>query len=125
MSSKICLLYMLLWSLIFFLVITGLPVCPFHSLPVFPSALADLNDFKEEIPAIFLKYELPPRISSKTDEERVILHLIFFLNCFGGVWLVSSNFSFHILNNITHIFTHFLTYTYIKNTQTTLLKLLY
>ena len=69
---------MLLWSLIFFLVITGLPVCPFHSLPVFPSALADLNDFKEEIPAIFLKYELPPRISSETDEELVILHLLFF-----------------------------------------------
>ena len=62
----------------FFLVITGLPVCPFHSLPVFPSALAELNDFKEEIPAIFLKYELPPRISSETDEELVILQLLFF-----------------------------------------------
>ena len=73
---------MLLWSLIFFLVITGLPVCPFHSLPVFPSALADLNDFKEEIPAIFLKYELPPRISSETDEELVILHLLFFISLF-------------------------------------------
>ena len=108
-----------------FLVITGLPVRPFHSLPVFPSNLATLKDFEEEIPAKFLEYELPPRISSKTDEERVILHLIFFLNCFGGVWLVSSNFSFHILNNITHISTHFFTHTYIKNTQTTLLKLLY
>ena len=62
----------------FFLVITGLPVRPFHSLPVFPSNLATLNDFKEEIPAKFLEYELPPHISSKTDEERVILHLIFF-----------------------------------------------
>ncbi|XP_030944587.1 uncharacterized protein LOC115969154 isoform X2 [Quercus lobata] len=47
----------------------GLPVCPFCSLPVFPSTLAELNDFKEEIPAIFLKYELPPRNSSETDEE--------------------------------------------------------
>jgi len=69
---------MLLWF--FFLVITGLPVCPFCSLPVFPSTLAELNDFKEEIPAIFLKYELPPRNSSETDEEWVILHLLFFFN---------------------------------------------
>ena len=75
MSSKICLLYMLLWF--FFLVITGLPVSPFYSLPVFPSTLAELNDFKEEIPAIFLKYELPPRNSSETHEEWVILHLLF------------------------------------------------
>ena len=109
----------------FFLVITGLPVRPFHSLPVFPSNLAKLKDFKEEIPAKFLEFELPPRNSPQTDEELVILHLLFFKNCFGGVWLVSSNFSFHILNNITHISTHFFTYTYIKNIQTTLLKLLY
>ena len=61
-----------------FLVITGLPVRPFHSLPVFPSNLATLKDFKEEIPAKFLEYELPPRISSETVEELVILHLLFF-----------------------------------------------
>ena len=62
----------------FFLVITGLPVRPFYSLAVFPSTLAELNDFKEEIPAIFLKDELPPRNSSETHEEWVILHLLFF-----------------------------------------------
>ena len=39
----------------------------------------------------------------------------------GPVWLVISNQYFHILNNLTHFFTH----TYIKNTQTTLFKLTY
>ena len=41
-----------------------------------------------------------------------------------GVWLVNSNFSFRILNNITHFFTHSFTYMYIKNTPITLLLLL-
>lgn len=77
---------MLLWFFIF-LVITGLSVCPFYSLPVFPSTLAKLNDFKEEIPAIFLKYELPLRNSSQTDEEWVILHLLFF-KCFLFIYLI-------------------------------------
>ena len=46
--------------------------------------------------------------------------------CYKGlVWQVCSNTHFHILNNITHIFIYFFTHTYIKNTQTTLLKLLY
>ena len=37
--------------------------------------------------------------------------------------MVSSNQHFHILNNFSHISTHFFTHMYIKNTQTTLLKL--
>ena len=41
-----------------------------------------------------------------------------------GVWLVNSNFSFRILNNIIHFFTRFFTYMYIKNTPITLLLLL-
>ena len=41
------------------------------------------------------------------------------------VWWVSSNSHFHILNNITHISTHFFTHTYFKKLQTTILKLLY
>ena len=41
----------------------------------------------------------------------------------GLVWLVSSNQHFHILNNISHISIYLFTHIYIKNTQTTLLKL--
>ena len=41
------------------------------------------------------------------------------------VWQSYSNTKLHILNNIIHIFTHIFTYSYIKNTQTTLLKLTY
>ena len=41
----------------------------------------------------------------------------------GPVWLVNSNQHFHILNNLLHISTHFFIRMYIKNTQTTLLKL--
>ena len=41
-----------------------------------------------------------------------------------GVWLVNSNFSFRILNNIIHFFTRFFIYMYIKNTPITLLLLL-
>ena len=43
----------------------------------------------------------------------------------GHVWWVSSNSHFHILNNITHISTHFFTHMYFKKLQTTILKLLY
>lgn len=71
---------LIIYAIMVFFVITGLPVRPFPSLPVFPSTLAKLNDFKEEIPAIFLKYELPPRNSSQTAEEWVILHLHFIFN---------------------------------------------
>ena len=39
----------------------------------------------------------------------------------GPVWWVSLNSHFHILNNITHIFTHM----YFKKLQTTILQLLY
>ena len=41
------------------------------------------------------------------------------------VWWVSLNRLSSILNNFTHILTHFFTHMYIKNIQTTLLKLLY
>ena len=43
----------------------------------------------------------------------------------GTVWWTSSNIYFHILNNFTYISNHFFTCMYIKNTQTTLLKLFY
>ena len=41
------------------------------------------------------------------------------------VWWASSNTYFHILNNLTHISTHFFIHTYIKNIQTILFKLFY
>ena len=37
------------------------------------------------------------------------------LGILGFVWWASSNTHFHILNNFTHISTHFFTNTYIKN----------
>ena len=46
-------------------------------------------------------------------------------NDLGHVWWASSNTHFHILNNFTHISTHFFTHTNIKNTQIILLKLLH
>ena len=42
-----------------------------------------------------------------------------------AVWKDISSNLLSILNTITYIFTHFFIHTYIKNTQTTLLKLLY
>jgi len=36
------------------------------------------------------------------------------------VWSLSSNNNFHILDNITYIFTYFFTYTYFKKLQKTL-----
>ena len=41
----------------------------------------------------------------------------------GTFWQLISNTFSHILNNFTHISIYFFTYTYIKNIQTTLLKL--
>ena len=43
----------------------------------------------------------------------------------GPVWSSISNLHFHILNNISHISTHFFIHTYFKKLQTTFLKLLY
>ena len=48
-----------------------------------------------------------------------------YFNYLWPVWPSSSNNNFHILNNITHIFTYFFIHTYFKKLQITILKLLY
>ena len=44
---------------------------------------------------------------------------------YGPIWSSISNSHFQILNNVTHISTHFFTHTYFKKLQTIILKLLY
>nr|POE83100.1 hypothetical protein CFP56_42705 [Quercus suber] len=90
----------------------GLPFCPFYKLPVFPSTLAELNDFKEEIPAIFLEYELPPRNSSKTDEGWVVRKFLgedyeshlskYFKLCFSELFLHSDGLERYYMFQFYH-----------------------
>ena len=48
---------------------------------------------------------------------KIIIIMKIQLQKLGHIWLASSNTHFHILNNLTHISTHFFTHTYIKNTK--------
>ena len=100
-------IFIFLCFLLFFIFIS--PRLCFVLFSFFPISCVKIKCFK--VVVLLLTETKKPKMHTQND--------------LGPVWWVSLNSHFHILNNITHIFTYFFTHMYFKKLQTTILKLLY